>query len=682
MAAGQGDRSGDGRGALSKAGLWLALFGLGSSLGVVFLALPVFGAIIWFQSEPVIAGLHATSGLAAVGLALFVAVRPRTLKTLAHPVVLLPLALALWSVLAGLAQRHPMLGWFGSIEAEEGVLWYLDAAVLGATAILAGRIKGARPTLAACAGFVAVIVAIMTWRHETGLTHEMAPFYFPDYLAFFGLFVIPAGIGLLRLGRPDRIRTALVAGVGVAIVSISKNWAAYGLIFAGGPVIWAIATYLPARIQARRALAVAGAALVPLAMTALLALPIYEGLAKEEGLVGRLANSVLSRHRLMDIVVEATKADPLILLFGSGWGSFSDLLAIHIPMKWAILRDFFGDLPQGKEWDAVLRVDFHSHDFILEALLGGGVIGVALSLAIVATLPYWSRRRYFPLAAATAVATGGLLAFWFQFPVTLPFMALAWGALAKPMAWKVRLDPALPRVAGGGLFALGLMLIYFGVTAAMVARQAFFFQPPMAAPLHESGRRQACPALLDDQGRGGLHLAHRLKTYSAFMASKAGKEGEVPDDFFHRLRGIICASEEAIDRGARFRLLVTSLLARSDLAFAPPDRRLDPVTAEFLSNWERRLTQALAIAPRRTDLAAPYLLWLLKEGKEATLRGWANRLFVRDPEDPVGLWFSGIALLGDASRAPLGIGRMKKALSLGIERFIPVEESIKEELSR
>ena len=129
-----------------------------------------------------------------------------------------------------------------------------------------------------------------------------------------------------------------------------------------------------------------------------------------------------------------------------------------------------------------------------------------------------------------------------------------------------------------------------------------------------------------------------------------------------------------------YRLLLATLFARADLAFVESGPELAPLVDVYLSNWGERLNQALRIAPKRTDLAASYLLWLLREGREGEFSSLARILFQNNPEDAVALWFSGIALLGVTSGTDEGLARMQKSLDEGIERIIPIDEGLKSQL--
>lgn len=670
------------------------------SLGIIFLALPYFGFGIWFQAEPVIAALHVCGGIAALGLALLALSGERNRYVILHPFAALPFAVAVWSLLSALFLPLPRQSWFGSGQIGEGVLWYFDLAVLTAAGLVLMPRPGWRKILAGTGAFIVAILTILNgfyfkgeiaWFESFVATHVPwlppifpIPYYFPDYLAFFSIYAA----ALVWAASDWRVWLKLLLCVGLGLTGIwfSDNRVAVLLAFGVAPALWAILA-LPPWGRWARMVAVAGAILVPVGLTAAVnAVPPlgeaigYERLGlKEGGTIRNLIATAESRHHLAAIAIHAIGRDPKAALIGSGWGSFTDLLALNLPVDWVTLRDDTNEYAK-QSWDAVIRVDFHSHNYIVEAFLSAGPIAAILALAMTAALPFWSRRKDIIPAALTSALASGTAALWFQFAAALPFMALTYAAYARPIVHP-RWGRGGAVVVGAVLTAMAGFLIWGGATSWRFAEMAFSYQPPMQETLLDAdGKRRPCPSHFIDQGRGGDHLGYRLRVYVKFMINRLQSHQEVEEGKIEALRGLICASEDYIDHGANFRLISAALLARSDLAFVALEPMLDPLVREFLSNWEPRLIEALAQAPKRTDLAVSYMLWLLRENRTADFERMASWLHARNANDAVGLWFSGVALLNHDATAHEGIRRMKRSLELGIERIMPVEDEIKTQL--
>ena len=108
--------------------------------------------------------------------------------------------------------------------------------------------------------------------------------------------------------------------------------------------------------------------------------------------------------------------------------------------------------------------------------------------------------------------------------------------------------------------------------------------------------------------------------------------------------------------------------------------QLKPVADEFLADWGAALGDYLARAPRRGDMAVPYLSWRLAAGDDAAILAVASRILAGDRDNPVGLWFSGTVLIATPQTAAEGIARMRRALAQGLERVMPVDAALKSQI--
>ena len=489
------------------------------------------------------------------------------------------LGLAAWILVTGPWQPVPRLAWFGSPEIGEGLYWFLDLAVFMASSMVLMRYPKIRIFLALTAlllvlGLVGVTLHATYFVGATNVVSytSLVPYYFPDYLAFFGVFIVAILISCFRLKKPGSVLAACL--LGAAIVIASNNRAGIVLVFSLAPLAWLLLHYGPWNGRSRRMIAITGAVLAPVAVTLIVLLVDYKDMAAGGGTMGLIANSALSRQRLIDIAVAATVRDPFIALIGSGWGSYSDLFAIHLPVDWAPLRKEVIE----NSWDAVFRVDFHSHNYLVEGLLSSGIVGMLLVLAFSAGLPGWCWRRHVVMAGTLGALTGGLSATWFQLPPSMPFMALAWAGFAAPTVntqIKSR-GPALIVLA-----LIGGALLYAGIGSLRYSDRAFIFTPRMEAPLYRDAERTPCAEPFADQGRGGVHLAHRLRTYVQYMVKRVDKGAPLSPPEIERLRGMICAAEDYVDRGGTYRLLLATLFARADLAFSSPGPDLAPLVDAY-----------------------------------------------------------------------------------------------------
>jgi hypothetical protein len=146
-----------------------------------------------------------------------------------------------------------------------------------------------------------------------------------------------------------------------------------------------------------------------------------------------------------------------------------------------------------------------------------------------------------------------------------------------------------------------------------------------------------------------------------------------------RLESLRCAvdTRAAVTRSAM--LASAPVLFRNDVAHDPAFAALSPHFEAALADWSARLRLVLALAPERSDLAVPYLAALVQRGTFAEVERFAEGLLATNPQDPVGLWFSGLALVEspDPRRQKAGVARLKAGIGAGIERVLVVPEALK-----
>ena len=198
---------------IRMAGFILTAAGLFSSLAVSFASLPPFYTGIWFQTEPMMIAYVGSAVLSTLGLLLLSWVRPDVVGRLGcHPFVAVPAGLALWSLAVAPWARAPGLSIFGTPEMGQGAIWFLSFAVLTAGAMAVYRQPRLRSLVAGSSLVVAWSVALLTLhdRMTPPPTHAFrwVPLFFPDYLAFFGIF--SSAIALVWLPRKRTWGTAAI----------------------------------------------------------------------------------------------------------------------------------------------------------------------------------------------------------------------------------------------------------------------------------------------------------------------------------------------------------------------------------------------------------------------------------------------------------------------------------------
>ncbi len=618
---------------------------------------PPFHTGLWYTAEPVMAALHAVAAVAALGLALsFAAGAARVRVCLGQSLVLLPLAMAVWSSLWLPAAKFPGLTWLGTPEFGQGIAWHLDLAILVAAGMFAMR----RPALRRAIGWVALVaIALTAASMAPGLgEHDFAPFMFADSIAFYGLFGAPL---LLATLAPRRLvwRLAIIAFAGAVIV-LSGNRSAILLMLAALPlslVAWRLAAN-PARL---RLLAAAAAVAAPLVVSAAV---WWIGAQFAE-------TSLWSRALHLGVVGAALADAPGLLLGGGGWGHYAEWQIANMPLDVIDLVAPPTDAG-GASWDATHgQMHFQSHNFLTEGVLSAGLPGMLMAWAFPAALPLFARRRRLVEASVLGVVTAAMFTVWAPGAGVVPLIALATAALAGPGRWRPPRFLAVLAMVAAMASSIAAAIVVAG-DAAPAWRAAMANRDPGAAPLASA---------LGDHGRGGIYLATLYRSHAVDVANAVATGESVPETMVVRLESYASASDDRRSRGASLRLAIADLLVTGELVLAlAEDPALAPLAAARAAGWKDRLRHFLDRAPGRDDMAATYMGWAFGQGDEGSVAEIAALLLAHDAESPIGLWYSGGVMMGETATAAAGFARMRQALELGVERRMAVDAGLAEQI--
>ena len=630
-----------------------------SAVAAIFLATPFVRFGLWSQSEAVSLGLHVAALTAALGLAGTAVTAPRVAApALAHPMTLAAAALALLSyVLAPLA-TFPLLSLHGAPEHGEGGLYYLELALLIAACMVVRQSRRAWKLLLLWSLTVTVLAALPGL--VGGAATRFAPYYFTDYLAFQGLYLIV--LGLAASAAHERFGRALLLG-GVVLFAFSGNRAGVIVILVAAAVVcW----------QRRRDREPSRTLMVAL-LAAWAALPVVAtGLGLTSGwLESPQASSLWSRGHLLRVALDTIGAAPQLLLHGQGWGHYGEALIAQAPHASIA---FLSDASQPR-WDALYRVDFHSHNFLAEAILATGAAGGLLKFALLAAPALYCSAQLRALGLGLAVALIGLESLWFQLPATMPLMALTFAALASGSgsghtASNHAEAPVAPALASALLPLLAGLLITGTAVAGL--RPALRFGQLMHSP---AAIAIDCRDVLHDRSLGGYYLASLTQLYADRVRKALTSGEETPAAA--SLKCLLESAATVLARRPSLRLMVSTLGLRAALAPAIDRDRAAHLDAAFAGEWATQLHALLARAPRRSDLTSPYFLWLLEREREEEVLDLAAALLTADAGDAVALWFSGYVMAGRPGREADGLARMQRALAGGVERFVPVSPAIR-----
>ncbi|MDA0663116.1 MAG: hypothetical protein O3B08_09800 [Proteobacteria bacterium] len=117
-------------GTAQSVALWAIAAGILIALMSPFAAHLPWSVGVWPKVEPTIILLHSGAFLCAMGLGTAtVYMRLHALAAIRHPIVLIALAIAAWSIAVSPVARYPLLSITGSPQIADGAVLWLDIAV-------------------------------------------------------------------------------------------------------------------------------------------------------------------------------------------------------------------------------------------------------------------------------------------------------------------------------------------------------------------------------------------------------------------------------------------------------------------------------------------------------------------------------------------------------------------------
>jgi hypothetical protein len=652
----------------------IALLWSGLCLGTLSLlaAHPAFALGIWSDAEPVSVAFYAAGALCFAGLGLLSFDTPATIRFLLHPVVLVCLALGAWSCLISLAAEFPLLSILGAPENSQGGLWYLMLAAFTAAAMVLRRNMLLFGSLVAATAAVALVAVVLNlsrieWLYEWLADYVSFPsatlLRFNEYQAYYALALF--AIAGVWLKRDRRALGWTLAAVALLVLLVSRNRAAMAAAAAVG-IVAVLARALPAlrpwlQRPSRQANAIVGGVLLLAAIGPYLIIRLTS--------LQETARTLWSRQ-VMFKGIEPSLFDPVYsALLGHGWGHYGEYLLRDLPSAGVRLFD--------SEWQGLTRDLFHSHNAALEAFFAAGLPGLILALAVPIALALTAQARWREIALAFALSWTVIDAFWFMMPVTMVALALAIGLLAESSRrLRLRLPAAMP------VAACLVLALASGAAAAALLQNARAMSR-LAGCLPPAAFRPDCHGVsVPGDPRGtGIGLASLLG--DAVPAAIKTKD-KIPAEQLELLQQTIREAQRRAAAGGSLYVSMALINDYAAAAFTPDGTRVLPAPDSLAQVWLHEIAHVLDRAPQRLDVLPAYLNWLLLDHRHADMQAMLARAAAVDRDHPVVLWFSGVLLIEepDVAIKQRGLALMRRALAQGVERFMPVDASIKSALGR
>jgi len=637
---------------------------------VYWAATPLITRGVWPQAEPVMVGHYALGALAVValgGLAFFYKALVR--RSLLHPVSLVFGAIGGWLCLMSLFQVQPVQGLWGSQEFGEGALFYLALWPIFSLVYALTRGRWLRQILLGNALFAILALGYLVWQQPWGFYYT--PFYFPDYLAFYGLFAF--ALVVLLLPQSKIIAPLVGGGLGAGFLLLSGNRAAEAFfVLAFVPVaLMAFVPFFKKHWGLFAKLAVVGG-------TLLVAGVLFQGKAL---LDQHFDGSLKSRLFISEAFVEALSQNPSKALVGFGAGSYPDIQVRYFPAE----STTFAGKEGAYRWEGVDRHHFHTHNQFLELMLSGGIVPALLLIFFYWALLVNLRPHMKHWGGYTILSLALLWSVWFQMPTSWGMMALVLVCFMKNARASIPFVHVGKLPKGALPVAVGSSFVALSVSAVLAANIMLTIPPKSYPALEQTGQ---CEDVYQDYGWGRWHFVKLMRSYAAYL--KNGVQGVDKDQKINnielgRLFYFLCLADQYQNtEEVQARLKVNVLNVYADMAFAILPEASPAQQAKirtYLQPWEGRLLNFIDYAPVRMDMAAPYLLWLVERQDFGALNRVLAVLSEHHADHVITRWFSGLALLLDErstqQESLRGIDILRGALRDGIDRFIPVDADLR-----
>lgn len=674
---------------LPKIGFGLCFYPLIIALNLYIFSLPVSHLGIWPQSELAISVLHFCAALNALGFLILWCAGENMWRFVTHPFVTVPFLIGLISLILTIFTDYPLRNILGSVRLGEGSAWWFDWAIFTAASLFVCRITRLKYILCAIALFSFAVTYALSISHSLFST-GIAPYYFPDFLAFQIICLAPLMSVLfkgVKITKPIILMWVIFYVFINVLMYPTSNMSGIAYTAIGSAffiILWNIKSF---PITIKQHLSTAAIAFVPILVLLLLfGLPFYLG---DQGYYEPLGHgSAFFTFTTRAYLVKASLSDMSFsnpaLITGFGWGSFNEVLTRNLPINWL---DF--TRTHSMQWDGITRDHFHSHNMFVEMLTASGVITTILFYIYILNLGLYAAHS---LKLHAYIFSGGLvtlLSFWFLMPLNMPFIALTAAIISKPNT-TFNLKPyknSIPCAVIAFCIIIFVTSLSSGIIVFQTAKAAHKYIPH---PLLLTEREPACNLDINDFGAGGTHLSKLLIDRASFISGlhtqSIDNQKDINIDEIQKhilqLNNLFCQSSVyAKQYKPNVRLRISRLIIRSEVLVIL-DGYLDQRTRNYYyENWENELHSWLTDYPLRFDQATPFLSWHLARADDAAIRRITSLLLDMDRNNPVGLWFMGFTMLNDPNYAQHGLSLMRLALDKGIERYIPIDNDLRQQLN-
>ncbi len=328
------------------------------------------------------ASIAAIGTLAAIGVVAIALAQRRWLALPSVPLILVLVALFVWSLLSALWSIRPEESLTRAIQVF--AIGIAGTVLLCSTEVLDQNDRRWIGRAVAFGVMVAISICLAERASDFALRRLVEPYWIPRPDSYnrgatvLSLFMWPAALGLYRIRQPA-VATGLLAAVGVAVFGLESASAKLGWLVGLGTMAFVYFT----RRAGFRTIAVVTCAFIFLAPLIVRVMPNPDPL----DFTRRLSSSAAHRLVMWHFTVDRISERPWL-----GWGldSARNLPNARQEILWSKATELS---PDGHQLVMVTLMPLHPHNMPLQLWLELGLAGAILGAGVVLVIARWIERR-------------------------------------------------------------------------------------------------------------------------------------------------------------------------------------------------------------------------------------------------------------------------------------------------
>ena len=599
----------------------------------IMFATPQLNIGYWGQVEGMIVFNHFVSAIIAL-LILKVGINNKEIRQyFAHPIVLLPTVIGLYSIIASAFHRLPVFSLYGSPHLGQGAFGYFSLSLL--TVLYFYVFKTNKIKLLFFINLFLIILVVTIGSFFPVITGIVISFFgFNDWL---GLYFIAFIIYLTHLLEITNLKINkqilgfiffLLLGPLFWIIDNNSSialWAIMSLAW----LIWLLNFYYKIKIKFLHQAIFNPLfyTLIPIFISVIMILSSYIFWDGKADMTNQITDSKYWGH-LGTLVARGSIVRVLFehldnfkaLFFGYGWGSISDLL-----IK-SFTPEVFYQINTGN------RVHFHTHNELFEHIFSIGFVGAFLYIAYIYNI--------FKYAFKTSIAISFLWllyfclgAFWFTWISSIGIQAM----LAAILLTNCYKNPRYVfsdkiRALFNSIYFYTFYMIfvsmflfygaYIGYYTA-VNHMDSFSSASLIKNAEESKITGNCSKKVYDFGKGGLQFSQKYNGYNTYFKEQVMNYGVVNESDYMVLNWYLCAADEIIKANkASIELINVHVNVLSTISILPGKlgEQTRNNTKIYMNLWEERLMLLMSLAPKRVNQATPLISYYLNNKNDAGVK--------------------------------------------------------------